>query len=68
MNNILQKIKDGTKFQLEQSKNIDFSSEIYKTDSSPLKDIFQTELEKVSGKFINCSNNVNFPDTFSRSV
>ena len=60
MNKILQQIKEGTKYQLEQNQDIDFESEIYKIDKRSLKEIFRTELEKVSGEFINCSNNVNF--------
>ena len=60
MNNILQKIKDCKRHQLAEQKNLDLSSEIYELDESPLKDIFKTELEKVSGNFFYCSDNVNF--------
>ena len=60
MNKILEKIKECKKHQLQEKQNIDLNSEIYEIDELPAKDIFKTELEKVSGIFFYCSNNVNF--------
>ena len=60
MNNILQKIKDCKRNQLTEQNDVDLNNEIYELDESPLKDIFKTELEKVSGNFFYCSDNVNF--------